>query len=319
MVDFRDITGYFGEQGRIASLPSYEQFRDEFDEQEPLDKEDPVAELVPIRERNVQNLVARIASFLWGREVDHTEFLKKNPRIDAEVILYADNEPIRVSAGVPGRNFTFYVKPFDEQRMFGLELERLLSNPNYNFVVGSPSIIEEEVPGIEAEEFEKGRHIWGLPEYVKQLVALDTRCRAMLLGDMHGQNYLVRGVQNDPKSNQAGYEVLTIDPEKIFDIGNIDNVVLWGKRRERAREVLGDGFDTVVQTQIAYMRNRFLENEKQLESLFPLIGASEDAEEKAQRHGLYAALDTHHNDESFLKAENVGALLGMHIRRSLGW
>ena len=83
---------------------------------------------------------------------DNTKFLS----IDAiDYCTFGNSKPFRVKIrNILNDNFTyFYVKKADASRIYGLELEHILSPYNLNFLVFENTLIEEHITGIPGDEF----------------------------------------------------------------------------------------------------------------------------------------------------------------------
>ncbi|MEM7791832.1 MAG: hypothetical protein AAF546_10560 [Verrucomicrobiota bacterium] len=105
----------------------------------------------------------------------------------------------------------FYVKKADASRVYGLELEELLSPNDINFLVHEDTLIEEHIIGIPGDDF--------IRDYLdssdlhevrlaKEFIKFNERCFVRLLGDMRAYNYVVE-VTPDFEQNQ--YRVRAID------------------------------------------------------------------------------------------------------------
>jgi hypothetical protein len=76
--------------------------------------------------------------------------------IDAiDYCTFGNSKPFRIKIrNKLNDNFTyFYVKKADASRVYGLELENLLSPYNLNFLINQDTLIEEHVAGIPGDEF----------------------------------------------------------------------------------------------------------------------------------------------------------------------
>ncbi|TAG33454.1 MAG: hypothetical protein EAZ36_00675 [Verrucomicrobia bacterium] len=88
----------------------------------------------------------------------------------------------------------FYVKRADASRIYGLELEHLLSPNRLNYITFSGTLVEEHIAGIPGNEF-IDRWLQS-PEIrpirlAKELVKFNERCFVRLLGDMRSYNFVV--------------------------------------------------------------------------------------------------------------------------------
>ena len=105
----------------------------------------------------------------------------------------------------------FYVKQADASRLYGLELEHLLSPNSMNFLVSGDTLIEEHIVGIPGDDFIR-QHL-RLPHLnqvrlAKEFVKFNERCFVRLLGDMRAYNYVI-AVTPDFENEQ--YRVKAID------------------------------------------------------------------------------------------------------------
>lgn len=118
--------------------------------------------------------------------------------VDAvDYCTFGNSKPFRVKIrNVLNDNYTyFYVKKADASRIYGLELEHMLSPYNLNFMVFEDTLIEEHIAGIPGDEFiEKMLLDCTEPEkaqIAKEFVKFNERCMIRLLGDMRSYNYVV--------------------------------------------------------------------------------------------------------------------------------
>jgi hypothetical protein len=87
----------------------------------------------------------------------------------------------------------FYVKKADASRVYGLELEHLLSPNRLNFLTHGDTLIEEHIPGIPGDVFIQDwmpRMDLKPVRVAKELVKFNERCFVRLLGDMRSYNFV---------------------------------------------------------------------------------------------------------------------------------
>jgi hypothetical protein len=105
----------------------------------------------------------------------------------------------------------YYVKTADASRIYGLELEHLLSPNRMNYIVNGNTLIENHIAGLPGDVF--------LGEYLekekinevriaKEFVKFNERCFIRLLGDMRSVNYVV---DITPDFEEVQYRVRPID------------------------------------------------------------------------------------------------------------
>lgn len=118
--------------------------------------------------------------------------------VDAiDYCTFGNSKPFRIKIrNILNDNYTyFYVKKADASRIYGLELEHMLSPYNLNFLVYKDTLIEEHIAGIPGDEFIKTM----LPncssteksQIAKEFVKFNERCMIRLLGDMRSYNYVI--------------------------------------------------------------------------------------------------------------------------------
>ena len=118
--------------------------------------------------------------------------------VDAvDYCTFGNSKPFRIKVrNILNDNFTyFYVKKTDASRIYGLELEHMLSPYNLNFLVYKDTLIEEHIAGIPGDVFIKDF----LPkcteseksQLAKEFVKFNERCMIRLLGDMRSYNYVI--------------------------------------------------------------------------------------------------------------------------------
>lgn len=118
--------------------------------------------------------------------------------VDAiDFCTFGNSKPFRIKIrNILNDNYTyFYIKTTDASRIYGLELEHMLSPYNLNFLVSGNTLIEEHITGIPGDEFIKNM----LPQctkpekaqIAKEFVKFNERCMIRLLGDMRSYNYVI--------------------------------------------------------------------------------------------------------------------------------
>ena len=87
----------------------------------------------------------------------------------------------------------FYIKQADASRIYGLELEHILSPARINYFVDDRTLVEEHIAGIPGDQFIQS--YLDNPEFnkvrvAKEFVKFNERCFVRLLGDMRSYNYV---------------------------------------------------------------------------------------------------------------------------------
>lgn len=130
-----------------------------------------------------------------------------------DLCVFGNTRPFRVRiVNEVNDNFDyFYIKNADASRIYGLELEHLLSPNRISYVVHKDTLIEEHIAGIPGDQFIK-HHMNdpGLNEIrlAKEFVKFNERCFVRLLGDMHSSNFVVNVI---PDFEEISYRLKAID------------------------------------------------------------------------------------------------------------
>ncbi len=127
---------------------------------------------------------------------------------------FGNSKPFRVKVrNTLNDNYTyFYVKKADASRIYGLELEHMLSPYNLNFLVYKDTLIKEHISGIPGDEFIKDmlpfRTKLEKAQIAKEFIKFNERCMIRLLGDMRSYNYVVIPIHD---FDQVVYKIRAID------------------------------------------------------------------------------------------------------------
>jgi hypothetical protein len=113
-----------------------------------------------------------------------------------DLCLYGNTLPFRIRiVNRLNDNFDyFYIKRADANRVYGLELEHVLSPSRIHYFIFGGSIIEEHIIGIPAETFTREvmpDNRFDQVRLAKEFVKFNERCFVRLLGDMHSGNFVV--------------------------------------------------------------------------------------------------------------------------------
>lgn len=131
-----------------------------------------------------------------------------------DLCLYGNTQPfrIRVVNKINDNWDYFYIKHADASRVYGLELEHLLSPNRISYVVDRDTLIEEHIAGIPGADFFDQYLTKGLVEnptrLAKEFVKFNERCFVRLLGDMHSNNWVI---DITPDFEDTHYRIRAID------------------------------------------------------------------------------------------------------------
>ncbi len=140
-----------------------------------------------------------VIDHLRVNRIDYCQFGNSNPFRVKIINLYNDNYDY------------FYVKIADASRVYGLDLEHILSPNRINFLVDGNSLIEEHIAGIPGDKFIVD--YLNMPNFnkirlAKEFVKFNERCFIRLLGDMRSYNYVI---DITPDFDNEQYRIRAID------------------------------------------------------------------------------------------------------------
>ncbi len=105
----------------------------------------------------------------------------------------------------------YYIKIADASRVYGLELEHLLSPNRITYLTYNNTLVEEHIPGIPGDVFIKN-HLedpsTNKIRLAKEFVKFNERCFVRLLGDMRSYNFVV---DITPDIEDFQYRIRAID------------------------------------------------------------------------------------------------------------
>lgn len=145
--------------------------------------------------------------------------------VDAvDYCTFGNSKPFRIKIrNVLNDNYTyFYVKKADASRVYGLELEHILSPNRISFLVHGDTLIEEHIAGIPGDVFIENKledlDAFGKTQLAKEFVKFNERCLMLLLGDMRSYNYVIIPTHD---FDQVKYKIRAIDFDQECYEGNL--------------------------------------------------------------------------------------------------
>jgi hypothetical protein len=255
-----------------------------------------------------------VVRHLYIDRVDYCTFGNSTPFRIRIVNAYNDNQDY------------YYIKKADASRVYGLELEHLLSPNRLNFLTHESTLVEEHIPGIPGDIF---IHRWlSQPDLrpvriAKELVKFNERCFVRLLGDMRAYNF-VSVVTPDFEGLQLriramDFDQQSYDPRKNFYLPQFfkENVALTLYCLKHLRPETAYQYQREEQTlmlrraELATERISLLLYEMSRDPIAPIENV----------HELRAALAEHYQRNDYQSCESMGALVRENlesIRHHLG-
>jgi len=240
-------------------------------------------------------------------------------RIDFCVFGNTNPFRIRIINKINDNYDHFYIKRIDASRVYGLELEYLLSPNILDYLIDDKTIIEEHVAGIPGDDFMKSKLEVSAFEQIriaKEFVKFNERCFARLLGDMRSYNYVV-DITPDIEGNQ--YRIRAIDFDQQSYEGR-KNFYLPQYFKENNEIIdLGMGTLTVESVRQYQLEERSLiarRARSEMERLRELLKCmkKDTISDKKKIAQLCLELAAHHNSAIFKDAKSMGELVTANIQ-----
>jgi hypothetical protein len=134
----------------------------------------------------------------------------------------------------------FYIKQADASRVYGMELEHLLSPNKINYLIKGDTFIEEHIQGIPGDTFIKHylteHHDYNPLRIAKEFVKFNERSLVQLLGDMRRDNFVVEII---PDFDELHFRLRAIDFDQECFEGSCKIYMLNTSKRTTRLSTLG--------------------------------------------------------------------------------
>ncbi len=216
----------------------------------------------------------------------------------------------------------FYIKIADASRIYGLELEHILSPNRITFFTNENTLVEEHIPGIPGDIFAntilesaETNHI----RIAKEFVKFNERCFIRLLGDMRSYNfviditpdienyqYRIRAIDFDQQAYEGRYKLYL--PQ--FFKENLPYVKLSSEYLNK------ESIEQYQAEERTMMTFRLVSSKFRIKELLDIMRKDTlSTPEKIEE--LKTALAAYHNNPVFLKCKTTGDILKANLKQML--
>jgi hypothetical protein len=243
-------------------------------------------------------------------------------RID--LCVYGNTQPFRIRiVNKINDNFDyFYVKRADASRVYGLELEHLLSPNRINYLVHKNTLIEEHIAGIPGEQFIRlhiSDKLLNPIRLAKEFVKFNERCFVRLLGDMHSSNFVVVVT---PDFEEIHYRIRAIDfDQQSYEGKKSIYLPQYYKQNNKLIElgikhITSESMRQYQKEERALVATRLKTATYEMEDLLhcmenDVISTPENID------SLKKDLARHYHDDTFLACKNMGQILRVSLSQVL--
>ncbi|RXF67051.1 hypothetical protein [Arcticibacter tournemirensis] len=207
-----------------------------------------------------------------------------------------------------------YVKIADASRIYGLELEHILSPNRITYLTDGDTLIEEHISGLPGDVFINQRlntSKFNQIRICKEFVKFNERCFIRLLGDMRSYNYVVH-ITPDIEGNQYRMRAIDFDQQSYEGRRNFylphffkenNKLVLLGiKHMDKST------MRQYQEEERSLINNRMRLVHYRLKDLLDVMKIQEiSPKDKVQR--LAGELSDYHKRDSFKKCQSMGELV----------
>lgn len=316
----KDLRAYLQDQDREVDLPLTYKDLQRFDNSIPLyDKfgTDTLWETVFYPQDDMQSIYLSLKKIYAELKADGDTSIMQHLYVDrVDLCVYGNTKPfrIRIVNNINDNFDYFYIKQADASRIYGLELEHLLSPNRINYIVQGETLIEEHIAGIPGDQFIrhhlKDRSLNEI-RLAKEFVKFNERCFVRLLGDMHSNNFVV---EITPDFEEVHYRIRAIDfDQQSYEGKRTIYMPQYFKQNNPLIELgLRNMTPTTVQQyqkeERSLIANRIISAKSILRKLLRAM-MSDDIAPREHIENLKQDLARFHAEPEFLKCRNMGELL----------
>ncbi|MCF3108040.1 hypothetical protein LL912_04540 [Niabella sp. CC-SYL272] len=216
----------------------------------------------------------------------------------------------------------YYMKITDASRIYGLEMEHILSPNRITFYTDGGTLVEEHIPGIPGDVFLN--QYLDLPEtnktrFAKEFVKFNERCFVRLLGDMRSYNFVI---VSTPDIEGYQYRIRAID----FDQQSYE-----GRKSLYMPQFFKEN-NRFVQTVLSHLNKESIEQYKAEERsamafrvaagrfrLMELLNimSRDTISPVAKQKQLAEQLNQHFHTAAFNRCNSMGQILKLHLKYML--
>lgn len=216
----------------------------------------------------------------------------------------------------------YYVKIADASRIYGLELEDILSPNRIHFIVDGNTLIEEHIAGIPGDTFVySNSNVLPLNEVriAKEFVKFNERCFVRLLGDMRAYNFVIV-VTADFDNVQYRIRAIDFDQQSYEGSKNIYLPQFFKENRTYVdwcmQHLNPETIKQYQQEERSLMSKRYKKAKLKIQRLLEAMKDDElSTPEKINE--LKNDLKKHYNNSLFEACNTMGDIISVHLKINL--
>jgi hypothetical protein len=213
----------------------------------------------------------------------------------------------------------YYIKKEDASRVYGLELEHLLSPNRISFLTGKDTLVEEHIPGLPGDVFIKDylyREDTNRIRLAKEFVKFNERCFIRMLGDMRSYNFVVN-ITPDIEDYQYRIRAIDFDQQSYEGRKNLylpqffkENLAFVDLTLKYLNKDSIEQYQAEERTLIAY---RLAAGRYRIKDLLQIM-TKDNISTDEKRLQLRQELSEHFESKQFLRCKTMGEIVKQTLR-----
>jgi hypothetical protein len=243
--------------------------------------------------------------------IDYCAFANSNPFRIRIVNKFNDNHD------------HYYIKQADASRIYGLELEHLLSPNRITFFTYHNTLVEEHIPGIPGDLFIRNFLNDSQTNKIrlsKEFVKFNERCFVRLLGDMRSYNFVV-DITPDIEDYQYRIRAIDFDQQSYEGRKNLYIPQFFKENKPFVdaclRHLNKDSIEQYQTEERTMMAFRVASSRFRLMELLNIMSRNPDLSTPEKLHQLTSELAETFKNPAFLKCRNMGQVVKRQLKQTL--
>jgi len=217
----------------------------------------------------------------------------------------------------------YYVKQADASRVYGLELEHLLSPNRITFLTNRNTLIEEHIPGIPGDVFAEQQLYdpkTNIIRFAKEFVKFNERCFVRLLGDMRSYNFVVNVTPDIDEDFQYRIRAIDFDQQSYEGKKNLYLPQFFKENKPFVEAVMKHlDKESIAQYQAeerTMMTFRLVSSRYRVKELLDIMH-DDDISKHEKIHQLRVELADHFHEIIFLRCKTMGQIVKTQLKQTL--
>ncbi|WP_232373256.1 hypothetical protein [Pinibacter aurantiacus] len=216
----------------------------------------------------------------------------------------------------------YYIKQADASRIYGLELEHILSSNRMLFFTNYNTLVEQHIPGIPGDIFiekELNDEHTNKVRFAKEFVKFNEHCFIRLLGDMRSYNFVVN-VTPDIEGYHYKIQAIDFDQQSYEGRKNIYLPQFFKDNYELVKLCLShlnkESIEQYQAEERTLMTFRLVSSKLRMQSIMNIM-VKDNIAPPEKVNQLKTELAEFYNQPRFLKCTTMGAVLKLQMKQKL--